>query len=109
MLNLTATEMEEDKHLDARHAIEEAMSELFSIFFYKFWTAHLSIFGSPCAHAKLSQVPERFVRSFGFKLILAVTCISWTAFIKELGVRLFWQVYCGWPKFTISCLGSVIR
>lgn len=27
-LNLIFAEMEEDKHLDARHAIEEAMSEL---------------------------------------------------------------------------------
>jgi hypothetical protein len=53
-------EVEEDKHLDARHAIEEAMSG----FLIDFVNTHLlMLFVSSRAYEKLSQVPERFVSS----------------------------------------------
>jgi hypothetical protein len=53
--------MEEDKHLDARHAIEEAMS--------KSLLSNLNLFYSrgfsSCAYEELSQVSERFVSPAG--------------------------------------------
>lgn len=48
------TEMEADKHLDGRHAIEEAMS-MFFLFSFIFVAESLQ---SPRAHAKLPEMQE---------------------------------------------------
>ena len=80
------TEMEADKHLDARHAIEEAMSRSLS---FSFTTDLLMVFISSCAQEKLSQVSERSV-------ITTISCIQSShdaiyiqAFVKEDGVSIF--------------------
>jgi hypothetical protein len=54
----TTTEVEDDKHLDARHAIEEAMSTFLSFMVRK---RSLTVLISSCAHEELSPVSERSV------------------------------------------------
>lgn len=80
--------MEEDKHLDARHAIEEAMSEL-CILTVESTTESLRLHYSSSTHAQLPQVSERYVQElslvsvFAHSLLLHYTI----AFVKEHGVR----------------------
>jgi len=74
--------MEEDKHLDGRHTIEEAMSKSFQSY-CAIYVYLANVPDSSGAHAQLSKVSKRFVvfYSLFFQIILGKT-----AFIKEMGV-----------------------
>jgi hypothetical protein len=54
-------EVEEDKRLDGRHSIEEAMSAFISFVLVFFWGLNFFLC-SGCDDAELSKVQERFVR-----------------------------------------------
>lgn len=73
-------EAEEDKHLDAQHVIEEAMSELSLCSTY-----HVPMFlNSPGTYAQLSQMPKMQV-TLSLEYII-LTYLRFSAFIKEMGV-----------------------
>lgn len=73
-------ETEEDKHLDAQHVIEEAMSK-----FSPSLTYSIPIFSNSAGtHAQLSKVPEMYV---DFSTESNIILTYWfPAFIKEMGV-----------------------
>lgn len=78
-------EVEEDKKLDGKHAVEEAMSGWVNLYCLPI----LILLPSPCSDAELSKVPERFVLRLSSRA--AVLNYVLKAFIKEYGVRLCLQ------------------
>jgi len=57
-------ELENDKKLDARHLVEEAMSTLVSNLFYPMNTANVADIFSSSTHEELSKMQERWVSAF---------------------------------------------
>ena len=78
---MLCVEMEEDKHLDGRHAIEEAMSAYLS---YSVLTATDPVFQPQLVHLCVIVPSVKKVR--GLSSILPFSMFV-EAFIKEMGVR----------------------